>query len=408
MAEQLARICGRVVGVDGLPVEGALTRVGIPIVPRTRADAPHDEIMAGVERTATTEDGGRFEIEFGAAPDGAVDVLVWAEKGDRVSTDHELQLAPGPVDVPDLVLGEAILPTFQLADRSGAPVAGATCLLRADRRRGRRAPRRRLRDPLRSAEYLLRDMSDEQGVLRFPPIPRRRHWQLRLEGGHPAGPIQSWIVPIEELRSGEPSLICYLWGLRVRGRLVGPDGEPRPGLHVRAARPWDPMPRKDRGDRLSGPDGSFCVTGIPSEGGTLLIDLRPKSGRPFGGPPTIPWRITGTRGGEGEELDMGEVRLPPPGSISGMVVAGSRPVVGAILKARRAGEGGIGANARSDQDGQFRFDDLPPGRYTLWAGDRSSRRQGSVRNVATGSEGIVLRLRGSCSTEGGGSGRSPE
>ena len=96
-----------------------------------------------------------------------------------------------------------------------------------------------------------------------------------------------------------------------------------------------------------------------------------------------------------------DLRLGRGGSVSGVVSAAGRPVGGASVALSIAGEAGFRAGvgfsgptdqaALSDEAGRFRFERLPPGRYSLSA---SLREQSSnaVEAVVTGEENQEVQL----------------
>jgi len=96
-----------------------------------------------------------------------------------------------------------------------------------------------------------------------------------------------------------------------------------------------------------------------------------------------------------------DIRIGRGGAIAGSVVAGGRPVAGASVALSAAGDAGFRAgpgfsgttdqSALSDESGRFRFDRLPPGRYSLSA---SLREQASpaAEAVLTGDDTQEVRL----------------
>jgi hypothetical protein len=93
-----------------------------------------------------------------------------------------------------------------------------------------------------------------------------------------------------------------------------------------------------------------------------------------------------------------EIRLGRGGSIGGTVTAGGRPVAGAEVALGAAGEAGFsrgpfgsGQSTLTGEGGRFRFDRLPPGRYSLSAALRSQSST-PAEAVLTGEEAQEVTL----------------
>lgn len=176
---------------------------------------------------------------------------------------------------------------------------------------------------------------------------------------------------------------------RILGRVHGPDGQPIAGAKLIFATEG---PRTDTDE-----NGEFVLDGIEAHWALEPELLAWAEGcAPIG----IPL-------GELQPV-MGPIRidLPPGGVIAGTVVNALGGTVSGqdvrVTGIRQFADGrsqprnlasmfGNLDKTKSDSQGEFRFENLPPGEYTLFVGDEYFRPEASVV-ATTGTEGVVLTL----------------
>jgi len=153
--------------------------------------------------------------------------------------------------------------------------------------------------------------------------------------------------------------------------------------------------------------GRFRIGGLEPKGYWVVAR---RSDNFMSGTPRSRQDVTLTAGEEKTGL---ELQLPAGGKrIAGRVLsAEGKPVSGALVSAGMEREGfafrqpvreggfGSGTQAISDPDGNFAFEDLQDGKYTLWAAD-SVHADGEVKGVAAGSSDVSIKLQGGASVAG--------
>lgn len=150
-------------------------------------------------------------------------------------------------------------------------------------------------------------------------------------------------------------------GHTVRGLLLDSNGVGRSG-HVTA------FAAAGNGDGLmhtaeADDDGKFAILGLAEGPHSLAANL---------GEGTQVSKTIDVSASLGEV----ELRLPPSATLVGTVTRGSKPVGNAQLHARSTGDGGtvfagLGA-ARTDDEGKYAFEDLPPGPYEIRVVDQTA------------------------------------
>ncbi|HEY3446039.1 MAG TPA: carboxypeptidase regulatory-like domain-containing protein [Myxococcales bacterium] len=155
-------------------------------------------------------------------------------------------------------------------------------------------------------------------------------------------------------------------GRSVRGKVVDGQGAPVGGARVIAAQSFgneldkilgNPEAYEKGQETVSGESGEFSIDGLDPDARVLLADHPAKGTSEHvalparaGGPVTL--------------------TLRPPGSISGTLTRGGKPVQGAVTAVRQSGDDQLARFfVTSESDGSYRIDRLPAGGYRVgWGG----------------------------------------
>lgn len=183
-----------------------------------------------------------------------------------------------------------------------------------------------------------------------------------------------------ELKSGMAEVTLRLFrGVKITGRVLAADGTPAAGLSVGVISHADGAYNmyKLQPDNLrwfgqggisstTGPDGRFTLDRVPPQ--TYLFGAYPSSGKPY--------VQDDIRINETGDLDLGDIRLPGPGSVRVTVTEDGQPVSGLKVEVR-AGMGMWGSgseahpNAETDAAGVAQINDVPAGEvYIMTARDK--------------------------------------
>ena len=352
---------GRVSDEAGDPVAGARVRALRYPWRRTFALNPEGWDEHETAGAATSAADGTFAIRLrrGALVDVVVEAdgfgtatVERAQAGERV--DVELRPEVEPVDRPEPRWTESIRGRVTDAD-DGDPIAGAVVGL------------------FWSQKHPVRSDADGRFVLPVPTGFSRNGITVSAEGyGREERAVGSRDRTIDvSLRRGDT----------VAGRIVGRDGAPVAGARVSAAAslvgPGGHQTGWSAGHAVTSDDGRFAITGLRRDTVHTLVVVAPDHGRALldfdphpAGPATI---------------DLGDVRLPAPLAIEGVVLdAGGAPLARVDVELRGANrdrgrrrsgaapgwEYGNVENRRTDDLGRFRFPDLAPGDYAIVAAPR--------------------------------------
>lgn len=215
----------------------------------------------------------------------------------------------------------------------------------------------------------------------------------------PAGPAQLIVsapgyvaahqsnISVEEGKTVADVQVELDTGVRLTGRVTGPDGAPVNGVTVR--------PAGGGGMRIPGMPGE-TVTMTDASGEYTLDSLESGDSKTFafGAPGLLPSEKTVNLAGREVRLD---VQLSGGLTISGQVVTDAgAPVPDAEVSAFSAAVGATGKQGQTDASGAFTFDAMAPGRYTFRA-SKEGFAQGQLPDfsVAAGtSPRIVLKSGG--------------
>lgn len=362
-----AAISGRILSPTGAPQPDALVEVhgsrGSPDVRRDRASA-----RSGPD--------GRFEIG-GLSRDQAHTLVASAPGAGRLIVDlPDFDPARDPRDLGDLDLPVASSLAGRVVDADGRPLPNAYVTLQGgDPGRNRlRAPEQ---EPLEPITPVLILRLDDLGRFRAIDLSRGDYMvSARVTGM--TGEAQAEV----HLREGEAlerlELVLDL-GLRITGRITGPDGEPIALAIVSAVPSGGGF--EGRTGMNSRADGSFELAGLTSGEWVVTVDHFANSG----GRRYCSARVDGVAA---DTSDLNIV-LPEADEVSGVVLAADgTPLPDATVQVDHGDGrvGGFGA-ALCDANGSFRL--LVP------AGVPVDLLAADWRNMAEGSAGVKLgRIQG--------------
>ncbi len=334
---------GRVVRTDGTPLEGAEIRQGGAVVARTDA-------------------AGRFAVR-GFDPGSAG--LEASREGYRTRRFRYRDPTKEPYDEEVVLeLAEARALTGRVLAEDGTPLAGLEVRAFSTGAGGNVGA----------------TMAD--GVFRILDLPVGPLSVPVAGAPSPGGGWQPTLLPgVEEVPS--PVEIRLKSGLRICGRVTGPDDGPVEGAEVSiryslpgARDEWNDLGQCARSD----PDGRFALSGLPP--GEFDLHVYAK------GFPSA--QVVGVPAGR-EDL---EVAVGGGLSVRGRVLGPSEE---AIAQARveldvEQAHGGMRFATATDTEGRFAFEGLPQGSLTLRILPREGPAPAMVTNVAPAGGELVIRL----------------
>jgi uncharacterized GH25 family protein len=302
-----------------------------------------------VGRTAAD---GLFSIPL--APDRQEKVLLTAEDGRRLEASigppGKNGPEPLPLRLPALGLRKGRTGFGQVVDRMEKPVAGARVVLRpmpGARPAGPNAP-------LREAA------TGPDGRFELRDLPPGRYELTARRQGYAPLTVPGLRVPPG---SGSTDLgtVILRAGVAVEGRVVDPQGRPVPEAEVRVAPAGGLPAAPGPGDEpsppvLTGPDGSFRIEDR-RPGETVDLGVR----RPGYAPASAP----GLRIPREQPV---RIVLQPTATVEGSTVeTGGAPVPGALVLILPSNPVHPTRQARSDENGLFRIEDVTPGSFEIRA-----------------------------------------
>ncbi|WP_435017441.1 carboxypeptidase regulatory-like domain-containing protein [Tundrisphaera sp. TA3] len=333
---EVAPLSGRVLGVDGSPIAGAVV---------IASGETGDDDAPGPTARTTTDDRGDFRLDRPEASDPAAPVTLWAIRpGSRVARQRiRGGGGEGPVRLTLKAAGDA---SVVVLDPDSRPVAGA-----------RVVPRQVVGEP-RTIPGEVADLAgattDAEGQARLPGLFAEdlAGVEIRAKG---------FGIQRRQFRTpdGKPSVDPRRVVLRatgtVSGRVTAEDPEAAVGRIVRVT-----TMAGDRGESIvaeaeatTDASGKFELAEVAS--GRVSIRVRPRAGSP-----DIPARVLRRDLAKGGEVDV-EVRLRRGVRVFGFVreEGGDRPVPGAVLSLLPSGQFEPDP-ARTDAQGRYEAY-VPPG-----------------------------------------------
>jgi protocatechuate 3,4-dioxygenase beta subunit len=198
--------------------------------------------------------------------------------------------------------------------------------------------------------------------------------------GYTAGRVPN--VEIEEGKSAPDVTVELETGVKLTGKVTGPDGTPLAGVTVA-------QDSNQRGGRVMRFDGGMGQTVTDPNGEYTIEALEP-------GEKTFSYTRTGyvsetrTVTLSGKEM-RSDVQLSSGLRVSGQVVTdGGGPVADALVRASSASDSMFGREAHTDASGGFTFEGLAPGHYTFSA-SKNGYASGISRDVDVAS-GVPVRV----------------
>lgn len=380
---------GRVVDAEGQPVAGAELSLQ-PFSERWgnwRAYRPREGMKS------TSDAGGRFRF----SDLGAGHFTLSATRSGftvQIVQGIEIPAEPRGVDLGEVTLERAVLLEGRVTDRRGAAVAEAVVDLFCPELAWvqRREPRSS------SAQ------TDAEGRFRLEDVPRGARCDLNVQkaGFAPAR------LPQVEAPTREPLRIELEPAGALAGRVVGPQGEPVPGVQIsqtESREVWNgdrpiSITASARGVGQTDRDGRFRLTELDTAADTT-VDLQ-FSKQGYKGR-----LLRGVEIPEGGGTPL-EVALEKGETLEGRVLTGrGDPVAGAEVAATRQEPSMIGAGYGSsflqtltDGDGLYRLEGLESGSYDIAATSPEQETVSSVLEVRPGANRLDLTLPGGVEVDG--------
>jgi protocatechuate 3,4-dioxygenase beta subunit len=228
----------------------------------------------------------------------------------------------------------------------------------------------------------LRSFTSDDGSFVLENVPAGPVEIVAQAPGYTSGRVSG--LTLEEGKSLSDVEVGLDTGVRVTGRVTGPDGAPLSGATVRQ----DPFGGGGRRPmRIGGPD-SQTVTDANGEYTIDAVEPGEKTFE-FSHSGLLAEQRTVTLSGRESRID---VQLSSGTRLAGMVVTeGGVPVADASVRAMSAAGGGFGGHStQTDAGGGFQFEGLAPGHYTFSA-SKSGYADGTARDVDI-SAGAPVRI----------------
>ena len=372
-----------------------------------------------ITRVATTNDVGSYQI--GGIPMAGGELWVHKEgyyvpghddsppPADTVQVDRGIafELVGSPAALRrDIVLNRGVPLGGRVVDTQGRPVGGTSVLAKSQRRF----------PPLGSHAHLrvnsVATTADEQGRFTFAGLAPRADWVLSAKSKTMTSVVDT-PAPLDTDMPPKDVEIVVLESASIGGRVLGPAGDPAPGVFVRLS-PSDALAPTDK-------SGLFRFHDLRPGAYSVYLVVQ-SSNRPIG-------EAVAVTLSEGTHTRDIELHLSPESEIRGVLVDQTgEPLPGILLQARStaAEDHRDRAMARTDESGAFHFRTLAGATYDLLLGSirlahRVAGGTQDVRLVHRKSDERVLRgqvqdaegkivgqvsLRVSAESKSGGAGRT--
>lgn len=362
---------GRVVTAEDEPVAGAEVR----LMPGLRENSLVERFFQRqrvLGRDPSLSDAeGIFRFEHLA--EGIYNLRVEAS-GFAAAEVPGLEIPAGrePLDLGTVVVETAVQVEGRVVDPDDRPVAGAR--LQAFPQTSGIWPGRR-HQPFEST-------SDASGLFAVGDLrPGERITLVAEKPGYAESRLEGVRVPTEE-----PVEMVLEPAARVSGRVRDPEGHPvadaRVAVDLSAGRGWG-FGRRSEPIRTD-PEGRFTVEDVPP--GDVTLQARAEGYLPDG--------LVHLQVEPGAHLEDVEITLTPGATVLGRVVGpGGEPLPDAWVRLLEEGRSfQIGGSARTDGDGRYRIEGIPPGARTFVAAHQSHPRATRDLEVRDGENRLDFRL----------------
>lgn len=226
----------------------------------------------------------------------------------------------------------------------------------------------------------LRSFTTDDGTFTLENVPAGPVEVIVQAPGYTTGRVAG--LTLEEGKSLNDVEVGLDTGVKLNGRVTGPDGAPLSGASVRQ----DTTGGRMRTVRIGGPDAAV-VTDANGEYTIEAVEPGEKTFE-FTRAGYLSESRTVTLSGRDARLD---VQLSSGMRLTGVVTTeGGVPVADASVRALSAASGGFGRSTQTDAGGGFQFEGLAPGHYTFSA-SKNGYADGSVRDVDI-SSGAPVRI----------------
>ncbi|HYM60820.1 MAG TPA: carboxypeptidase regulatory-like domain-containing protein [Thermoanaerobaculia bacterium] len=229
-----------------------------------------------------------------------------------------------------------------------------------------------------------KSFTSDDGTFTLDNVPAGAHEVVVRAAGYTTAHVPG--INVEEGKTVPDVAVELDTGVKLTGRVTGPDGAPVGGALVRL--------------QQGGGRGAMRIAINPSDNATTITE------------PTGEYELDALESGEqtfqfthsgylaetrnlnlsGKDARL-DVQLSAGMAVTGLVVTdGGVPVGDATVRASSASEGGFGQTTRSDSTGAFRFDGLAPGHYAF-SGSKSGYADGRLTDVdITASPNVRISL----------------
>ncbi len=231
---------------------------------------------------------------------------------------------------------------------------------------------------------MLKGFSSDDGSFTLENVPPGPKELIVNAPGYTTARIPS--VNVEDGKTVGDVEVAMESGVRLTGRVTGPDGSPVSGVSVRETSASNPGARFMPGmgsSATTDPNGEYVIEAIDPGDKTFSFSRQNY----------LPVDKTITLSGREARLD---VQLSSGLTLTGTVAADNgTPVADASVNATSASEAGFGRGSRTDGNGNFQINGLAPGHYTVTA-SKPGLASGVLRDfdITTGAPARVVMKAG--------------
>ena len=229
---------------------------------------------------------------------------------------------------------------------------------------------------------MMKNFTSDDGSFALDNVPAGTMQIMANAPGYTTGRVPS--VVVEEGKATENIEVALDAGVKLSGRVTGPDGAPLSGVLVRpdAGGPMRGMPFGGESTTTTDANGEYTIDSLEPGEKTFSFS---KSGY-------LSDSRTAQRNSKETRLD---VQLSSGIRINGVVVTDAgAPVADASVRASSASTGGFGRTTRTDANGAFLFEGVAPGHYSFTASkDGYADAMSQDVNITDGGAPVRLALR---------------